>query len=216
MTVTMEKVTAVAQESVATQQEPPAADDLDQVLWRAWKAMDLPEGYHAEIIEGSIDVSPTGRRRHSVIANRLRDALFMFLQNTDYTAYQDANVIHGLTVTIPDVLVAPRNLETAPDAEGLGVDAAGVQVVVQVVSPGHRDRNRDRIRKRRAYARAGIPVYVLVDDHDEDGAVSVLSDPDPRGGDYNTLHRQPYGTAVVIPDGPAKGFAIDDTITQGR
>lgn len=27
---------------------------LDKVLWRVWKAMELPEGYRAEIIEGVI------------------------------------------------------------------------------------------------------------------------------------------------------------------
>ncbi|WP_232107944.1 MULTISPECIES: hypothetical protein [Streptomyces] len=34
--------------------------NLDEVLWQAWKAMELPEGYRAEIIEGAIEVSPTG------------------------------------------------------------------------------------------------------------------------------------------------------------
>ncbi|MGW1049472.1 hypothetical protein ACWD4N_03580 [Streptomyces sp. NPDC002586] len=38
--------------------------DLDEVLWLAWKAMELPEGYRAEIIEGAIEVSPTGRLSH--------------------------------------------------------------------------------------------------------------------------------------------------------
>ncbi|MBC3843222.1 Uma2 family endonuclease [Streptacidiphilus sp. 4-A2] len=177
--------------------------------------MDLPEGYHAEIIEESIEVSPTGRRRHAVLANRLRRALDQLLQGTDYAAYQDTNVIHGLKATIPDVLVAPVDLDTAPDPEGLGVDAAGVQVVFEVVSPGRRDRERDRDRKRRAYARAGIPVYVLVDDHDGEGAVTVLSDPDREAGDYNSARRHPYGTDAVITDGPAKSFVIGDGIPRG-
>ncbi|MFI2431254.1 hypothetical protein [Streptomyces sp. NPDC018693] len=44
--------------------------DLDDVLWRAWKAMELPEGYRAEIIEGAIEVSPTvlcPMRRSSIV-----------------------------------------------------------------------------------------------------------------------------------------------------
>lgn len=42
--------------------EAPYDPGLDEVLWQAWKAMDLPEGYRAEITEGAIEVSPTGRR----------------------------------------------------------------------------------------------------------------------------------------------------------
>ncbi|WP_327414508.1 hypothetical protein [Streptomyces sp. NBC_01233] len=37
--------------------------DLDDVLWQAWKAMELPEGYHAEIVEGFIEESITGALR---------------------------------------------------------------------------------------------------------------------------------------------------------
>ncbi|QMU74499.1 Uma2 family endonuclease [Streptacidiphilus sp. PB12-B1b] len=215
MTALSEEEAVVAQESVADQ-ETLESDDLDQVLWQAWKSMDLPEGYRAEIIEGSIEVSPTGRRRHAVIANRLRRALDAFLRDTEFAAFQDTNVIHGLKATVPDVFIALEDLDLAPDTEGLGVDAAGVQVVIEVVSPGHKDRKRDRVRKRRAYARAGIPIYVLVDDHEDEGIVTVLSDPDRRGGEYDTSHRYRYGAEAVITDGPAKGFVIDGSITQGR
>jgi hypothetical protein len=44
----------------------------------------------------------------------------------------------------------------------------------------------------------------------------VLSDPDRRSGDYDTSHRYRYGAEAVIPEGPAKGFVIDGSITQGR
>ncbi|MEU0412241.1 hypothetical protein ABZ307_31070 [Streptomyces griseorubiginosus] len=56
--------------------------DLDEVLWQAWKAMELPEGYRAEIIEGAIEVSPTGRFTHALIVNRLRDALAILLKDS--------------------------------------------------------------------------------------------------------------------------------------
>ncbi len=208
-------MTAVVDEETVVTQEI-GEEDLDQVLWQAWKAMKLPEGYRAEIIEGSIEVSPTGRRRHAVLANRLRDALVLFLQNTEYAAYQDTNVIHGLKSVIPDVLIASKDLDEAPDPEGLGVDARGVLLVVEVVSPGYDDRKRDRERKRRAHARAGIPVYVLVDDHDEDGKVTVLTRPEPAHARYAGELSLPYGTDPVVPEGPAKGFTIGEEITRGR
>jgi hypothetical protein len=40
--------------------------------------MELPEGYRAEIIEGAIEVSPTGRFSHGQIINLLRDDLVLF------------------------------------------------------------------------------------------------------------------------------------------
>ncbi|MEU7606266.1 hypothetical protein [Streptomyces sp. NPDC041003] len=66
---------------------------------------------------------------------------------------------------------------------------------------------------RRAYARVGIPVYVLADDHDERGVVTVLTGPDPGKAVYDDEVRVAYGTAVTVPAGPAKGFVIDESIT---
>ncbi len=147
--------------------EAPCDPGLDEVLWQAWKAMDLPEGYRAEIIEGSIEVSPTGRRRHTVLTNRLRRALEAHLANGDLQAFQDGNLIHGRKICIPDLFVGPEDLDEIPDEEGLGVDATRVALVAEVVSPGKEAHRRDHIRKRRWYAQAGIPVYLVIDDFDD-------------------------------------------------
>ncbi|WP_455351288.1 hypothetical protein [Streptomyces sp. SYSU K217416] len=81
---------------------------LDEVLWQAWKAMDLPEGYRAEIIEGAIEVSPIGRRRHGVLINRLRRSLDTHLAGSDFAPYQDGNLIHRRKCWIPDLLTSPN------------------------------------------------------------------------------------------------------------
>jgi hypothetical protein len=106
----------------------------------------------------------------------------------------------------------PVDLDEIPDEEGLGVDASGVKTVIEVTSPGRRNLQRDRARKRREYARAGIPVYVIVDDFDDEGAVLVLTSPDPKKAKYADEHRVPYGADAVIPEGPAKGFAVGKAI----
>ncbi|MGW7750391.1 Uma2 family endonuclease [Streptomyces violaceusniger] len=212
-------MTALAHEPCSAVDDglPPAAGQeamsLDEVLWQAWKAMELPDGYRAEIIEEYIEVSPTGRRRHTVIINRLRRALEAHLADGDHAAYQDGNLIHRRKVWIPDLFIAPEDLDEIPDEEDLGVDASGVQAVFEV-SPGREAQSRDRERKRRAYARAGIPLYVLIDDFDGDGTVVVLTNPNPKKADYADEHRVPYGTDAAIPDGPAKGFVIGDTIVS--
>ncbi|MFF7247806.1 Uma2 family endonuclease [Embleya sp. NPDC008237] len=189
-------------------------DALDDVLWQAWSEMTLPEGLRAEIIEGAIEVSPTGSRRHGKVANRLRDALKDHLDADDsLAAYQDINVICRRKVYIPDVFVAPEDVDEAPDPDGLGVSASGVLLVAEIVSPGREAGARDRDRKRRAYAEAGIDVYVIIDDFDEDGVVTVLSNPDATKGEYGMATRAAYGTVATIPDGPLKGFAIGPAIT---
>ncbi len=88
--------------------------------------------------------------------------------------------------------------------------------MVETVSPGHKYGQRDRVLKHRAYATAGIPVYVIIDDHDDGGAVTVLSGPDLERGAYARSERTPYGEDAVIPEGPAKGFAIGVGITGER
>ncbi|MGV9252460.1 hypothetical protein [Streptomyces sp. NPDC003697] len=54
-------------------------------------------------------------------------------------------------------------------------------------------------------------MYVIVDDFDDEGAVTVLTSP-ARRAKYTDEHRVPYGTDAVIPEGPAKGFAVGKAI----
>ncbi|MFD7028503.1 Uma2 family endonuclease [Streptomyces sp. NPDC059917] len=193
--------------------EIPYDPGLDEVLWQAWKAMDLPEGYRAEIIEGSIEVSPTGRRRHGVLIHRLRRVLEARLADSDLDVYQDMNVIHGRKVCIPDLFLGPGDLDEIPDEDGLGVDATRVPLVAEVVSPGKEAHRRDHIRKQRWYAQAGVPVYLVIDDFDNEGTVTVFSSPDPAEGAYRSRTRVGYGTPVTIPDGPARGMKITGELT---
>ncbi|WP_237535818.1 Uma2 family endonuclease [Streptomyces sp. SID3343] len=113
---------------------------LDEILWQTRNTMTLPEGFRAEIIEEAVEVSPTGALRHLKIATRLRRALDAHLSEEAGAperamgTYQDGNVIHGRKVYIPDVFVAPADIEEASDPEGLGVDVAHVPFVAEVVS----------------------------------------------------------------------------------
>ncbi len=189
--------------------------DPDELLWQAWKAMELPEGLRAEIVEGFIEVSPTGRYSHGTTSNRLRRELTRHLdqQSSSYVVNNDMNVMHGRKVWIPDAFVAPADDDEFVTDDGLGVEARCVALIAEVVSPGHDGTQRDRVRKRRAYARAGIPVYILIDAYDAHGIVTVLTAPSPAEAVYAAETRVPYGTEVAIPEGPAKGFLIGEAIT---
>ncbi|MDE1684140.1 hypothetical protein [Streptomyces neyagawaensis] len=37
--------------------------------------------------------------------------------------------------------------------------------------------------------------------------------PRPDKADWEDIHRVPYGTEVVIPEGPAKGGAVTEAVT---
>ncbi|MFJ4617546.1 Uma2 family endonuclease [Streptomyces sp. NPDC088812] len=175
--------------------------------------MELPEGYRAEIIEGALEVSPTGRYSHSQIIFLLREALRDHLRRGDLAVRSGTNVIHEGSAWVPDLFVVARDPERYVTDDGLGLVAAGVRAVFEVTSPGKRSLERDRVKKRREYARAGIPVYVLIDDYDGQGAVTLLTGPRPDTADWEDVHRVPYGTEVTVPEGPAKGFVIGEAIT---
>lgn len=195
----------------------PEHDSLsDEVLWQAWKSLDLPEGFRAEIADGYIELLPTGRARHACAVNRLRRALRRHLDGTGRAAYHGMSIIHERRAWGPDLFVAPEDDEEFLTEDGLGFAASAVKLVVEVVSPGYENQQRDRVRKRRAYARAGIPVYVLIDDHDNHGTVTVLTSPSPGEETYAAAIRVPYGTEVQIPEGAVKGFAITEDITGPR
>ncbi|MEE4594199.1 Uma2 family endonuclease [Streptomyces sp. DSM 41524] len=189
------------------------ASRLREAARQVWQTLDLPEGSRVELFGATIEVSTIGHPDHARPLNCLCRAMDGYLVGTGYAAYMAMTVVHGCSAWIPDVCVAPREPEEALTEDGLGFAASAVKLVVEVVSPGHENQQRDRVRKRRAYAGAGIPVYVLMDDHDQHGTVTVLTSPSPGEGTYAAETRVPYGTEVEIPEGPAKGFAITEEIT---
>jgi Uma2 family endonuclease len=54
----------------------------------------------------------------------------------------------------------------------------------------------DREAKRYGYARAGIPLYLLVDRQEQ--RVTLFSGPD--GKDYEFSDRVPFGKAILLPE----------------
>lgn len=116
-------------------------------------------------------------------------------------------------VALEDAVIASADDTEFVAEDGSGLDVHCVALVAEVLSPRHDCKKRDRIRKRRAYAEAGIPVYIILDDYDGQGTVTVLASPLPDKAVYAESHRVPYGREVIIPAGPAKGFTIGAEIT---
>ncbi|MBB1257399.1 Uma2 family endonuclease [Streptomyces alkaliterrae] len=114
-------------------------------------------GYTAEIVEGSIVLTPL-RPFHNGTMFRVWKRLAILLP-------ADVEVISGVAVPVsedsefcPDLAVIPRE-EWERNASGYPVDL--IHLVVEIVSPSS-VRNDYEV-KDREYARAGIPAYLIFD-----------------------------------------------------
>jgi Uma2 family endonuclease len=67
-------------------------------------------------------------------------------------------------------------------------------------------RDTDRVDKRRAYAAAGIPLYLLVDR--ENRETVLFSRPDVEAQDYRADVRVPFGSDLELP--PPFSFTLTD------
>ncbi|MEW1901770.1 Uma2 family endonuclease [Streptomyces sp. NPDC086147] len=169
-----------------------------------------PEGARVELIEGEICVSPLGDGQHAEVMAELCDRL------TDRERRLGCYTGIGLKAPgasaepaepaepdrsdrragpigdriLPDLVLAPRGsfknelVWQSPDP---------VLLVAEVTSSS--TASRDRVQKIRAYARAGIPLYLLIDR--EAGEAVVCSGPTGDDYDHKSVHR--LGTPVPIP-----------------
>jgi Uma2 family endonuclease len=86
---------------------------------------------------------------------------------------------------------------------GEWADAEPVLMVAEVTSYDCDTDRRDRVEKPRAYAEAGIPVYLLIDR--DSCEVTVHSEPD--GVRYEKTQTVPFGKPIVLPE--PVGVALD-------
>lgn len=146
---------------MARDEQPTAAaapEGIVATLAELSEQMNVPDGYHVEIIAGRIVVSPTPQLGHAKIVRRLEEALEPALPpGTDY--YQNVTIVVADTGEqyVPDLLVLPADI---PDDQWR-FDAGMCLLVVEVTSP--KDPETDRNMKLRGYATAGVPLYLLID-----------------------------------------------------
>lgn len=170
----------------------------EQVLLEGFLDLETPEGFRAELMEGEIVVSPLPSGAHEdalsgIIAQVVRNAAVLM----DLSGNKGLLLPRGgrclKNYVIPDAVFAPRELRVFADAENwMPVD--GVAMVVEVTSSRP---DRDRVVKRHCYARAGIPLYLLVDRTAR--SVTLFSEPDQEAEDYLSDARGPFGAPVGLP-----------------
>ncbi|MET7758761.1 Uma2 family endonuclease [Streptomyces sp. NPDC005389] len=163
-------------------------------LVRRWESMDWPEGCKVEIIEGIITVAPSPASRHNSIASRVHRRLVLGIPEEWGVVQTQAIAVPARRgMFIPDLAVLPLAVLDGP---GQYVAADAVELVAEVTSPSNA--NHDRITKAAAYARAGVPLYLLIDAHAPGGPTVTLYG-EPKGDVYRVLRAVPFGEEIHLP-----------------
>jgi Uma2 family endonuclease len=146
--------------------------------------LELPEGYKTELIEGAIIVTPLPDAEHAEILVELNHQLCL---HGWYCSWPPP-----LGKVIPGLTVARRAYFHRGSGE-IWQTSQGVSLVVQVTSSSAFI---DRDPKRRGYAAAGIPLYLLIDRKRKE---TVLFG-EPRDGDYAVAEHRPLCDPIPLPE----------------
>lgn len=173
-----------------------------EVLLEGFLALDTPEGFRAELIEGEIVVTPPPDGDHEDYIELIVKQVYK-RSRTDmqFSGNKGLKLRSGggcpKNHVIPDGTFAPRALRLYRGADPW-MPCDGVAMVLEVTSTRPQA---DREAKRRCYARADIPLYLLVDR--ETSSLTLFSD--PENDDYRQHDTRPLGKQLTLPD----PFAFD-------
>lgn len=152
----------------------------------------VPEGRRLELIAGQIHMSPMADGHHAEIVCLLSDQI--------YDHRRDLRLYRGIGLelpgtgpkdrVIPDLVAAPAR---SFHRQFVWHRPYPVGLVAEVTSKSTADN--DRVEKLNGYARAEIPVYVLVDR--EAGITAVYSE--PQDGKYGRSEQVRLGKKIMLP-----------------
>lgn len=173
-----------------------------EVLLEGFLALDTPEGFRAELIEGEIIVTPPPDGDHEDhISVIMKQVIRHARTDMDFSGNKGLKLRSGggypKNHAIPDGTFAPTELRLYRGADPW-MPCEGVALVVEVTSSKPAA---DRTGKRHCYARGPVPLYLLVDR--EQSSVTLFSD--PQGDDYRQHCTIPFGRSIRLP----APFALD-------
>ncbi|MFK0115726.1 Uma2 family endonuclease [Streptomyces sp. NPDC090994] len=166
------------------------------VLLEGFLALDTPEGFRAELIEGEIVVTPPPDGDHEdYIGLIVSQVIRQSATDMQFSGNKGLKLSSGGACpknhVLPDGTFAPTRLRLYRGAASW-MPCEGVAMVLEVTSTKPQA---DREAKRRCYARGGIPLYLLVDR--ETSSVTLFSDPEEN--DYREHCTRPLGKPLTLP-----------------
>ena len=150
-------------------------------------SLELPPGYKAELVGREIIVTPPPGFNHETVLMRIRRQLL----SEDWDAEGGIGVVTPGGKFIPDLVVASLDYWER-DSDESWQRPAGIALVVEVTSSNP---STDRDSKRRGYAQAEIPLYLLIDRK----AKETVLFSQPEKGDYVTAARRPITDPIPLP-----------------
>ncbi|MEV5436626.1 Uma2 family endonuclease [Streptomyces sp. NPDC052682] len=164
--------------------------------------LNVPDGYRAEIVRGSIVVSPWSKGYYHRVMRLVCAQLEPHLPEAHviergpflYT-FPGAECAYG-----PDIHVAH---ESVFETESHRLDGAGLFLVAELTSPA--TRKDDLTKKVEVYAMAGVPLYLVLDMQEQ--RAIVHGSPSAKG--YEVRFTKPFGEKLPIPD--PLGCTLDTT-----
>jgi Uma2 family endonuclease len=164
--------------------------DLMDVVQSIHDELELPDGFRAEIVEGQIAVAASPFGMHAYILKVIRRA-------ADGTIRADHDLYENVTLEEPDGDRYIPDLALMPDAlirtRRQWIFPMGMcRLAIEVTSPGQEDRD---YRKRAGYARAGVPVYLIVDQKRRRCVVHS----EPESTKYARVREVAFGEDLVLP-----------------
>ncbi|MEU6966253.1 Uma2 family endonuclease [Kitasatospora aureofaciens] len=184
-------MSAVAHEQPITN-SPSQAD----ILLESFLSLHSPEGFRAELIEGEIIVAPPPDGDHEDHINHLtKQVIRRAKTDMSFSSNKGLRLVSGglcpKNHVIPDATFAPEELRVFRGAPPW-MEPDGIEMVAEVTSSKP---DQDRIAKRHCYARAGIPLYLLIDR--EKSQVSLFSK--PHRDEYTEVHLAAFGEPLALP-----------------
>ncbi|WP_399886879.1 Uma2 family endonuclease [Streptomyces sp. BBFR51] len=153
----------------------------------------VPDGYRAEIMRGSIVVSPWSKGYYHRVMRLVCAQLEVHLPESHVIergpflyVFPGDECAYG-----PDIHAAD---ERVFETEGHHLDGEGLSFVAELTSPA--TRNNDLTDKVKVYARAGVPVYLVLDMQKEQAIVHGSPTPE---GIYEVRVTKPFGEKLPIP-----------------
>jgi Uma2 family endonuclease len=163
------------------------------VTWTPEMVWALPEdGNRYEIFDGALVVTPSPGFPHQVALGRLQFAFYTWAERERafFAGASPSDIRLGeRTMVQPDLYVVPREVARGDFPFPL----ERVVLAIEVLSPSHR--RRDLEVKRAIYARAGVPLYWVVD-HRAQGVHVFAPDGGPGTLVHDTLTWHPAGAQI--------------------